>query len=77
MGSLHDVRDEGFYVYGYLEDSQLESFMENYWQKLHDVLWYSSQTFQNKECDEMEGNIPIDFCGTIVYIRAHCSPPKI
>ena len=30
MDSLHDVRDEGDYVYGYLEDSQLESFLENY-----------------------------------------------
>ena len=48
MDSLHDVRNEGDYVYGYLEDSQLEWFLENYRQKLWDILWYSSQALQNK-----------------------------
>ena len=55
MDSLHDVRDEGDIVYVYLEDSQLEWFWENDRQKFRDVLWYSSQTFQNKRCDEIKG----------------------
>ena len=48
MDFLHDVRDEEDYVYGYLEDSQLQSFLENYRQKLWYILWYSSQKFRNK-----------------------------
>ena len=48
MDSLHDVRDEGDYVYGYLENSQLRVVFGKLSAKLRDVLWYSSQMFQNK-----------------------------